>query len=205
MRKGKYVSWPEASNGQKGAEGQYGQISIVLDFVNDFRKCLIALGTRYVGGTRKFALFDHLNEKTFMPSASGHKYLEFNLLDFRLISEPNLSIDIFSQCCSRILIKFWVVHQSSKSIVLEILSASLLHSHPNQKTFKCMLSSKVRLKMLKARLWICVSLLPHFIICWVTKLSVYQSIHLFSKCLTGKSKENRIASNLCQVELNVFF
>ena len=73
--------------------------------MSDFRKCLIALGTRYVGGTRRFALFDQSNKKTFMPSVSGHKCLELNLLDFRLISEANLSIDIIPQRCSRILIK----------------------------------------------------------------------------------------------------
>ena len=73
--------------------------------MSDFRKCLIALGVRYVGGTRRFTLFDQLNEKGFMPSLSGHKYLEVNLVDFRLISEANLSIDTFPQRCSRILIK----------------------------------------------------------------------------------------------------
>ena len=72
--------------------------------MSDFRKCLIALGTRCVGGTRRFVSFDQSNEKTFMRSVSGHKYLELNLLDFRLISEANLSIDIFPQRCSRILI-----------------------------------------------------------------------------------------------------
>ena len=103
MTKGKYVS--EASKGQKGAEAQYGQIRIALDFVSDFRKCLIALGMRYVGGTRRFASIDQSNKKAFMPSVSGYKYLELNLLDFRLISEANLSMDIFPQRCSRILIK----------------------------------------------------------------------------------------------------
>ena len=73
--------------------------------MSDFKKCLIALGRRYVGGTRRFTSFDQSNEKAFMPSVSGHKYLELNLLDFRLISEANLSIDIFPQRCSRILIK----------------------------------------------------------------------------------------------------
>ena len=140
-----------------------------------------------------------------MPSVSGHKYLELNLLDFRLISEANLSIDIFPQRCSRILIEWWVVYQSSRSIVLEILSPSLLYSRPTQKTSKCMLRSKVRLKMFKARLWICVSLIPQFIICWIAKLCVYQNIHLFSNCLIEESKENRTASNSRQVELNVFF
>ena len=43
--------------------------------MSDFRKCLIALGMRYVGGTRKFASFDQSNEKVFIPSVSGHKYL----------------------------------------------------------------------------------------------------------------------------------
>ena len=52
---------------------------------------------RYVGGTRRFASFDQLNEKTFIPSVSEHKYLELNLFDFRLISEANLSIDILSR------------------------------------------------------------------------------------------------------------
>ena len=113
-----------------------------------------------------------VDEKAFMPSVSGHKYLELNLLDFRLISEANLSIDIFPQRCSRILIKCWVVYQSSKSIVLEILSASLLYSRPTQKTSKCMLWLKVRLKMFKAKLWICVLLLPHFIISCVGYNSV---------------------------------
>ena len=110
----------------------------------------VALGMRYVCGTRRFTSFDQSNEKAFMSSVSGHKYLELNLLDFRLISEANLSIDIFPQRCSRILIKRWVVYQSSKSIVLEILSASLLYSRPTQKTSKCMLWLKVRLKMFKA-------------------------------------------------------
>ena len=31
---------------------------IVLNFVSGFRKCLIALGMRYVDGTRRFASFD---------------------------------------------------------------------------------------------------------------------------------------------------
>ena len=31
---------------------------IVLNFVSGFRKCLIALGMRYVDGTRTFASFD---------------------------------------------------------------------------------------------------------------------------------------------------
>ena len=73
--------------------------------MSDFRKCLIALGMRYVSGTRRFASFDRPNEKAFMTSVSGHKYLELNLKIFLLISEANLSIDIFPQCCSRILIK----------------------------------------------------------------------------------------------------
>ena len=63
--------------------------------MSDFRKCLIALGMRYVGGTRRFTSFDQSNEKAIMSSVSWHKYLELNLLDFRLISESNLSIDIF--------------------------------------------------------------------------------------------------------------
>ena len=73
--------------------------------MSDFRKCLLALGMRYVGGARRFDLFDQFNEKTFMPSVSRYKYLELNLLDFQLISMANLSIDIFSKSCSRILIK----------------------------------------------------------------------------------------------------
>ena len=92
--------------------------------MSHFRKCLIAVGMRYVGGTRRFASFDQSNEKAFMPSVSGHKYLELNLL-----------------------------------------SASLLYSRPTQNTSKCMLWSKVKLKMFRARRWICVLLLPHFIIC----------------------------------------
>ena len=142
--------------------------------MSDFRKCLVALlvWVRYDGGTRRFASFEQSNEKGFMPSVSGHKYLELNLLDFRLISEADLSIDISPQRCSSILIKGWVVYQSSKSIVLEILSASLLYYRPTQKTSKYMLWSKMRLKMFKAKLWICVLLLPLFIICWVAKLSV---------------------------------
>ena len=139
-----------------------------------------------------------------MPSVSGHKYLELNLLDFPLISEANLSTDIFPQRCSRILIKCWVMYQSSKSIVLEILSASSLYTRPTQKTSKCMWWSKVRLKMFKARLWIRVLLLLHFIIYWVAKLSVYQNMDVFPNCLTEESKENHIASNSRQVELNVF-
>ena len=131
-----------------------------------------------------------------MPSVSGHKYLELNL-------EANLSIDIFPQRCSRILIKHWVVYQSSKSIVLEIICASILYSRPTQKTSICMLWSKVKLEMFKAKLWICVLLFPHFIICWVAKLSVYQKTHFISNFLNEESKENRIASNSHQVELNV--
>ena len=89
-------------------------------------------------------------------------------------------------------------------MVLETLSASLLYSRPTQKTSKCMLWLKVRLKMFKAKLWICVLLLPRFIICLVAKLSVYQKIHLFSNSLIEESKENRIASKSRQVELNFF-
>ena len=63
------------------------------------------LGMRYVGDTRRFASFGQSNEKSFVSSVSGHKYLESNLLDFRLISEANLLIGIFPECCSRILIK----------------------------------------------------------------------------------------------------
>ena len=73
--------------------------------MSDFRKSLIALGMRYVDGTMRFALFDQSNERAFMPSVSGHKYAELNLLDFRLISEANLLIDIFPQRWSKILIK----------------------------------------------------------------------------------------------------
>ena len=51
--------------------------------MSDFRKCLITLGMRYVGSTRRFASFDQSNEKAFMPFVSGDKYLERNLLDFR--------------------------------------------------------------------------------------------------------------------------
>ena len=58
--------------GQKGAEDQYGQIRIALYFVSDFRKCLMALGMRYVGGTGRFTSFDQSNKKAFMPSVSGH-------------------------------------------------------------------------------------------------------------------------------------
>ena len=142
-----------------------------------------------VSGTRWFASFDQSNEKTLlMPSVSEHKYFELNLLDFRLISEVNLSISIFPQRCSRILIKLWAVYQLSKSIILEILLSSFLYYCPIQKTSKCMLWSKVRLKMFKANLWIWVLLLPHFIIYWVTKLSVYQKIHLFSNFLIEESK-----------------
>ena len=122
-----------------------------------------------------------------------------------MISEANLSIDIFPRRCSRILIKRWAVYQSSKSILLEILSAFLLYSRPTQKTSECMLWSKVRLKMFKAKLWICFLLLSHFITYWVAKLSVYQKKKLlFSNCLIEQSKENRIASNSRQVELNDF-
>ena len=117
---------------------------------------------------------------------SKYKYLEFNLLDFRLISEANW---YFSQRCFRILIKCWVVYQSSKSMVLVILSASLLYSRPTQKRFKFMLWSIARLKMFKARLWVCVLLLLHFIIWWVAKLSVYQKMNLFSNCLIEKVKK----------------
>ena len=63
--------------------------------MTDFRKCLIAAGMRYVGGIRKFASFDQSNEKAFIFSVSGHRYLKLNLLNFRLMSEANLSIDIF--------------------------------------------------------------------------------------------------------------
>ena len=42
---------------------------------------MIALGIRYVGGTRRFSSFDQTNEKTFMPSVFGHRYLELNLSD----------------------------------------------------------------------------------------------------------------------------
>ena len=165
---------------------------------------MIALGTRYVGSTRRFASFDQSNKKSFMSSVSGHKYLELNPLDFRLISKANLSIDIFPQGCFRISIKCWVVHQSLKSIVLENLSAYLLYSRPTQRSSRRMLWTKVRLKMFKARLWTCDLLLSHFVICWVAKLSVYINIHLFSNCLTDESKENRIASNSRQVELHIF-
>ena len=60
---------------------------------------MIALAKKYVGGTRRLASFEGINanEKAFMPSVSGRKYLELNLLDFRLISKANLSIDIFFQ------------------------------------------------------------------------------------------------------------
>ena len=105
QRGNEYVSWPEASKGQKGTEGQYGQIRIALDFLSDFRKCLIALGMRYFGATRRFASFDQSNEKAFMPSVFRHKYLELKILDFRFLSEANLWIDIFDQSCFRILIK----------------------------------------------------------------------------------------------------
>ena len=73
--------------------------------MRNFRKCLTGLGMRYVGGTRRFTSFDKSNEKAFILSVSGHKHLELNLLDFRLISESNLSIDIFPQGCSGRLIK----------------------------------------------------------------------------------------------------
>ena len=113
LTKGKYVSWPEASKGWRGFEGQYGQRRIALCFVSDFRLSLIALGIRYVG-TRIFVLFYQSNEKAFMSSFSRYKYLELNLLDSRLTSEANLSIDIFPQRCSRKLINCWVAYQSSK-------------------------------------------------------------------------------------------
>ena len=73
--------------------------------MSDFRKCLIARGMRYVGDTGRFTSFDQSNEKAFMLSVSGNNYLELNLLDFRLVSEANLLMDIFPQRCSRILIK----------------------------------------------------------------------------------------------------
>ena len=186
---------------KKGTEGQYGQIRIALDFVSDLGKCLIALSMRYVGDTRIFASFDQSNEGINILN----KYTELNVLHFRLISEANLLIDIFPQCCSRILIKGWVVYQSSKSIVLEILSASLSYSRPTQRTSKCVLWSKVRLKIFKAKLLVCLLLLPRFINCWVAKLYVYQKIHLFSNCLIEESRENRVAYNSRQMELNVFF
>ena len=90
---------------------------------------------RYVGGTKRFTSFDQSNEKAFMPSFPDINILN-QILDFRLISEGNLSIDIFPQRCSRVLIKRGDVYQSSKLIVLEILSASLLYSRITQKTFK---------------------------------------------------------------------
>ena len=73
--------------------------------MSDFRKYLIAVSMRYVGGIRRFTSFEQSNEKAFMPSVSGRKYLQLNLLDFRLVSEANLSIDIFLLRCCRILIK----------------------------------------------------------------------------------------------------
>ena len=79
--KGKYVSLPEASTDQIGREGKYRQIRLALDFKSCFRECLIAFGVRYVGGTRRLALFDHSNKKALMLSVSGQKYLELNLLD----------------------------------------------------------------------------------------------------------------------------
>ena len=74
---------------------------------------------KHVGGTRRFASFDQSKEKAFMSSVSRHKYPELNLLDFRLISEQIYQMIFFPQRCSRILIKCWVVYQSSKSTVLE--------------------------------------------------------------------------------------
>ena len=58
--------------------------------MSDLRNCLIALGMRCAVGTRRFTSFAQSNEKEFMLSVSGHKYLELNLSDFRLISEENL-------------------------------------------------------------------------------------------------------------------
>ena len=66
--------------------------------MSGFRKILIVLGMRYVSGTRRFTSFG-------MPSVSGQKCLEFKFLDFNLICEANLHIDIFPQRCSRTLIK----------------------------------------------------------------------------------------------------
>ena len=50
---------------------------------------------RYVCGARRLVSFGQSNEKEFMPSVSGHTYLKLNFSDFQLISEANLSIDIF--------------------------------------------------------------------------------------------------------------
>ena len=82
---------------------------------------------------------------------------------------------------------------------------NFMRFHINQKTSKYMFWSEVRLEMFKAKLWICILLLQHFIISWVARLSVYQKIYLFSNCLIEEGKENQIASNSHQVELYVFF
>ena len=86
-------------------EGRNGQIRFASNFVSKFRKCLIALHTRYVGGIRRFASFGQMNEKAFVLSVSGHKYFELNFIVFLLISETNLSSDVGSQRCSELLIK----------------------------------------------------------------------------------------------------
>ena len=57
-------------------------------------------------GTRRFASFD----ETRMPSVSVHKYFRLNPAVFLLISETNLSLDIFLQDFSRILIKCLLVY-----------------------------------------------------------------------------------------------
>ena len=80
--------------------------------MSDFRKCFKAHGMGYVGGARRFASPDQPNEKSFLLSVFGHRYLELNLLDFQLICEANLSTIIFPQRCFRTLIKCCVIYKS---------------------------------------------------------------------------------------------
>ena len=110
----------------------------------------------YVGGARRFASPDQPNEKSFLLSVFGYRYLELNLLDFQLICEANLSTIIFPQRCFRTLIKCCVIYKSFGNFI-------------------------------------------GFLIIFLSKPK-----YLFLNDLIEESKENPIASNSYQVELNAF-
>ena len=117
---------------------------------------------------------DQSNENAFTPSASGHKYLELNLFDFRFLSEANLSIVMLPHLLSIMSIKLKVVTQSSLSVFLLSASAFVLYFRGIQKTESLILKADVISKIFSASSCNFSLLLPFFTIKLLAKLSVYQ-------------------------------
>ena len=126
------------SLGQKAAATQYGDTKIALKEDSDARKCLIAFRMRKMGWTSRLFSLDQSDENTFKVSVFGHRNFEL------ILSLPQVWQSIFTN--SR------VMYQSSQSISLLSLWASLLLSRGMQNISKFILLAKQVLNISIAKL-----------------------------------------------------